>query len=451
MTATTTKEATQTLLPPEAGEDQPLVTRPADSKLTADEIFVSYGMSETDYTILLRTVCKGAPREIAAFFMRFCAKKNLDPFTRQVYLWPDKTDEAGNPRPGCKWNIVAGIDGLRAIASRSPFFRGQGLPVWDFQLDDDGKPVRFEKSESKYGKISGKRVPEECRVTIMRAVAQAPTKKDLYMEFVGIARFEEFVKVDNQGKIYGNWEAQPEHQLRVRAEAMALRMAFPEEVGGIYTEDELRDGFSSATVSVEGPTEKPAAQEPNDEIDMLCAKLRLNSAQREVYRKRFDSDEKWIDYLRAEVTKKEGGPRKVEPLAATEPFTAAPTIDNEKALERQAALSPSKSVETENEQRTSKPNTALPNRPLFGILGKLGIKSKEDRLNFAADHGVVVGSFNDLDDVQREMLIEIANRQYAEQNPVRINETSDNCPVCETEPGHPHDEDCEAAYPERAK
>lgn len=202
------------------------------SKLSSDA-----GLTDIEFSVLLSTTCEGAPRAIAAWFMLFCKHRRLDPFSRQVYLWNDKTDKTG------KWNVVTGIDGLRVIASRSPYYRGQLKPVWTFASDPtqaDGI-LRFSKGESQYGKIAGKRRPEDCEIVVRRAIPQAPTDSTLYLEFYGIARFDEFVKTNASDKIFGNWEVQPEHQLRIRAEAMALRMGFPEEVGGIYLEEELRD------------------------------------------------------------------------------------------------------------------------------------------------------------------------------------------------------------------
>jgi phage recombination protein Bet len=446
-----TKEEIKKTLPPEAGPAQLPAERPIDAKLTAEEIEATYGLSEAAYAVLQKTVCKGAPREIAAFFMLFCKNRNLDPFTRQVYLWPEKTDDQGNPRPGTRWNIVAGIDGMRAIASRSPLFRGQARPAWTYVLDDEEPDgiARFEKTESKYEKIGGKRVPDDCTVISRRAIPQDAANPNLYLEFYGIARFEEFVKVDAKGKIYGNWETQPEHQLRIRAEAMALRMAFPEEVGGIYTEDELRDGRleaeptqpGNALAATNGESAAPQPADAEAEANELIGKLRLNSAQREVYRKRYTNFEDWLKYLRAEVAKKEAGPRKALEMAQRPPETPA----QENAREQQEVREATEPAATP--AGASAPRVEKPNNPLFGALAKLGIKSKPDRLDFAKAHGVVIESFNDLTDEQRAHLLEIANQKVTDAQLERINDTDQECPACLAQPGHPHELKCEAMNP----
>jgi hypothetical protein len=269
----------------EAQTDAPLATSaeptPAAGETAeqrAKKVAGAYGLTDTEYAVLQKTTCKDAPREIAAWFMLFCLHRRLDAFSKQVYLFNDKRDNSG------QWHVVTGIDGLRVIASRSPYYRGQLKPVWTFVHDSDESDgiARFAKTESQYGKIEGKRVPEECEVVVRRAIPQAPTDSSLYLDFYGIARFEEFCKYNYDGKIFGNWEVQPEHQTRIRAEAMGLRMGFPEEVGGIYLEDEIRD-LRDRTDAVALPAGTPLAtvdrQPIDDEIDALASALGYTKAR----------------------------------------------------------------------------------------------------------------------------------------------------------------------------
>lgn len=267
----------------EAQTDAPLVTTaeptPANGETIeekAQKLAGQYGLTPVEYKVLQQTTCKGAPYEIAAWFMLFCKRRNLDPFAKEVYLWNDKQDGSG------QWQVVTSIGGLRVIASRSPYYRGQLKPTWTFVQDPNESDgiARFTKHESKYGKIEGKRVPEECEVVVRRAIPQAPTDSSLYLEFYGIARFDEFVKTDFNSKVFGNWEAQPEHQLRIRTEAMALRMAFPEEVGGIYLEEEMRDRQDDAMPPAAPGTPAAVEREPiDDEIDAVAKDLNFTKAR----------------------------------------------------------------------------------------------------------------------------------------------------------------------------
>src|ERR1700761_4734893 len=100
-------------------------------------LIADYGLTDTEYKVLLATTCKDAPREIAGWFVLFCKHRRLDPFSKQVYLWNDKYEDRNTPNgpvkvPVGQWQVVTGIDGLRVIASRSPYYRGQLRPVWTY-------------------------------------------------------------------------------------------------------------------------------------------------------------------------------------------------------------------------------------------------------------------------------------------------------------------------------
>jgi phage recombination protein Bet len=272
----------------------------------AKKVAGGYGLTDVEYAVLLKTTCKGAPREIAAWFMLFCKHRKLDPFSKQVYLYNDKQDGTG------QWNVVTGIDGLRTIASRSPFYRGQRKPIWTYEKGAEG-PLYFDGSESKYKKIRGKRRVEQCEVTVRRAIPQAPADPLLYVDFFGIARFDEFVKTNYDGLIIGNWEVQPEHQLRIRAEAMALRMGFPEEVGGIYLEDEIRDRADSP-LAIEGGTEVVVKDQVDADIEEVAKELGYTKARLMLEQRRVGGKQQLLAALLKELEARaaaepKGGPR----------------------------------------------------------------------------------------------------------------------------------------------
>lgn len=351
MSATVTEEQQQTgtfvdaATRTEAQTDAPIATTPDPNPTPgetieerAKKVAGAYGLTDTEYTVLLRTTCKDAPREIAAWFMMFCHHRRLDPFSKQVYLWNDKYEDRNVNGVTVKfpignWQVVTGIDGLRVIASRSPYYRGQLRPIWTFEKDEsqpDGI-ARFAKAESQYGKIEGKRVAEECEIIVRRAIPQAPTDSSLYLEFFGIARFEEFCKYNFNGKIFGNWEVQPEHQLRIRAEAMALRMGFPEEVGGIYLEDEMRDRQDDAIAPpAPGTALATVDREPlDDEIDALAKELGFTKARVRIEADKAGGGKEGLrDALTAiKTAKEEQAPKGAVKGAGDAP--AAVTIDGE--------------------------------------------------------------------------------------------------------------------------
>ncbi len=134
--------------------------------------------------------------------------RGLDPVLRQIYFI--KRTES---RDGLKvdiWTTQVSIDGLRSIAQRTGVYDGQDEPT--FELDEAG------------GVLS-------VRVAVYR--------KDISRPFVGVARWSEFAQLKSNGDTTHMWGKMPFHMLCKCAEALALRKAFPEQLGGLYTTDEM--------------------------------------------------------------------------------------------------------------------------------------------------------------------------------------------------------------------
>lgn len=451
MSTTQTGEAVDTgpTLPP---DEAPLVERPAGSKLTEAEIEHSYGLTDAEYSVLLRTVCKNAPREIAAFFMLFCKNRKLDPFSKQVYLWPDKTDDStGLPTPGCNWNIVAGIDGLRAIASRSKLFRGSRRPVWTFK-EDKAQPdgiARFTKEASKWGAIAGKRIPIDCEVVVLRAVPQDPANRASDMEFFGIARFDEFVKTRNN-KIQGNWENQPEHQLRVRAEAMALRMAFPEEVGGIYTEEELRDGNP-----IQHEPEAPVVVEFSEDILALATILHWERPMLDAQLRRYGDmgtlEKRMRDLVASDAaTSRSKAQHKADPITIEHDEEPTPpgSVAIHTTADKPAPVEPEETFESANFDPAPGSVTQRTLGILYAALARRGVSDKRDRHYWAVTHGFTIApyaggkkaeaSYSNLSEAEARAFVDLLTVRIEELGEWRDRVVMARCIACGASKGDAH-------------
>lgn len=135
-------------------------------------------------------------------FLYQCKRTGLDPLTRQIYCI----------HRGGRMTIQTSIDGFRVIAERSGTYAGQDEPI--FEYDQSGKL--------------------KCaKVTVYRF---SPAGQR-YPAATGVAFYDEYVQIIN-GKPSGLW-TKPHIMLQKVAEALALRKAYPQDLSGIYTGDEM--------------------------------------------------------------------------------------------------------------------------------------------------------------------------------------------------------------------
>ena len=154
---------------------------------------------------------KGATRADLAVFLHYCQKTGLDPFSRQIYM----IERAG------KQTIQVGIDGFRVIrdrAARRDHVTVEYRPtIW---YDHDGAEHTVWLTPDP---------PAACRVDILKDGALYP----------GVARTAAYMQTSKTGDPAAQWRTQPDHMIEKVAEAFALRRAFPHDLGGLYTDDEM--------------------------------------------------------------------------------------------------------------------------------------------------------------------------------------------------------------------
>lgn len=167
------------------------------------------GLTRDQVELLKRTIAKGATDDELQLFVQVCNRRRLDPFARQIYLVKRESKKTG----GREMAIQTSIDGFRLIAQRSGEYRGQTPPQW---CGPDG--VWHEV-------WLGVEPLFAARIGVHRAGFVEP----LYR----IARWDSYVQ---QSPL---WDRMPDVMIAKCAEALALRAAFPEELSGIYADDEM--------------------------------------------------------------------------------------------------------------------------------------------------------------------------------------------------------------------
>jgi phage recombination protein Bet len=152
--------------------------------------------------LLKRQIAKGVTDDELALFIFQCARTGLDPFSRQIYC----IVRAG------KMTIQTGIDGFRLIAERSKRYAPGPEPVYEYD--------------------AGGRVRKATAYVLKR------TDDGTWHSVAASAYYEEYVVLNDRKQPLGLW-AKPHIMLGKCAEALALRRAFPAELSGLYTAEEM--------------------------------------------------------------------------------------------------------------------------------------------------------------------------------------------------------------------
>jgi phage recombination protein Bet len=177
--------------------------------------------SKDQVELIKRQICPGASDDELKMFLWDCERSKLDPFARQIYSIERSErykDDNGNWKTRKKRATQVSIDGFRLIAQRTGDYAGQLGPEW---CGDDGawRDVWI-----------GEQPPAAARVAALR--------KDFDKPLWTTANFAEYA-VTYDGKLSGQWAKMPAVMIAKCAEALALRRAFPRELSGFYTPDEM--------------------------------------------------------------------------------------------------------------------------------------------------------------------------------------------------------------------
>jgi phage recombination protein Bet len=219
-------------------QQRPAETTREPSQLPAEEFAKKYSITEELVEIVRKLQCPTATDVELHFFFSVCQRTKLDPFTNQIWLVKRKQsveDSWGNRSMVEVARPQTGIDGFRVIAERTNQYDGQAKQEW---CGDDGKWVDVWLAAIP---------PRAARCIVYR--------KGFREGVPAVAHWDEYVPKYGTGpnaKIAFKWQQSPAGQLSKCAEALALRKAFPNDLSGLHTDDEMER--VNATESYTAPT-----------------------------------------------------------------------------------------------------------------------------------------------------------------------------------------------------
>lgn len=215
-------------------------------KTTTKEVAITNPKKFTNEQIALitRTVAKGASMDELGLYFNVAKRVGLDPFMRQIHLIP-RNIKQGNSYITIR-TVQVGIDGYLAIAERTKQLAGI-----DDAIFDDGY---------KYEPGKEPKNPSKATVTVWRMV------NGERVAFTASARWKEYFPGERLGFM---WNKMPYGQLSKCALALALRKAFPTDLGGIYTNEEMDQAGEPAIEVIKGTKVEKKEKEEAVQIEQV--------------------------------------------------------------------------------------------------------------------------------------------------------------------------------------
>ena len=154
-------------------------------------------------------------------------------------------------------SIQVSIDGFRLIAERTGKYAGQTAPQW---CGEDGVWKDVWLSDAP---------PAAARVGVLRHDFKEPC--------YGVARFNGYAQRKKDQSLTNMWAKMGDVMIAKCAESLALRKAFPQELSGLYTNDEMAQASPEENTPVQ--TAKETSVDLAGEAKIFAQEIELSDTE----------------------------------------------------------------------------------------------------------------------------------------------------------------------------
>lgn len=161
---------------------------------------------------LRNTVALNATPSELALFVEYCKSTGLNPFKKEIWFIKDHTG---------RLQMMTGINGFWSLANSFSEFDGAEVGL----IDKEGNWVKSVPTDDFIGAW--------CRVY----------RKDRRIPMEGEALLSDYRKP------FGLWKTAPRIMIKKVAESIALRKAFPQQLNGLYTQEEMPADYAPTVTS----------------------------------------------------------------------------------------------------------------------------------------------------------------------------------------------------------
>lgn len=191
--------------------------QPAQPKALPPQV-VERGLDRAAWNTLCRSLYPGANPASVLLVVDYCKARKLDPLKKPCHIVPMQVKDARTGNYEWRDVVMPGIYEIRTTAQRTEEYLGHDKPEYGPMVD-----------------CAGVTAPEWCAFTVHRwnprAEKSAPFPVQVW--------FRECVATKKDGNANERWRKAPIQMMTKCAEAAALREAFPDELGGQQTAEEM--------------------------------------------------------------------------------------------------------------------------------------------------------------------------------------------------------------------